>query len=156
MIEQLIVSFVAAAGFAVIFNAPKNTLFPCGLVGMAGWFIYTLLTSFGIEAVVSTLAGAFVVAVISQVFAKWFRTPIIIFNVAGIIPLVPGGLAYDTMRQFVENNYDAAIPLAARVIMLSGAIALGLVSSEVINQMIRNAKWKHYQSRYDRKGLTRS
>ncbi|MBM7540958.1 threonine/serine exporter family protein [Amphibacillus cookii] len=155
IVEQLLVSFIAAAGFAIIFNAPRRVLWQCGVVGMLGWFVYTLLRLLVIDAIVATLLAAIVVAIVSQILAKWFRTPIIIFNVSGIIPLVPGGLAYDAMRQFVENNYDQAIPLAARVIMLSGAIALGLICSEVINQMIRQAKWKKYANTYDRRGLSR-
>ncbi|WP_067839487.1 threonine/serine exporter family protein [Amphibacillus sediminis] len=145
--EQLLVSFIAAAGFAIIFNTPRQVLWPCGLVGMCGWFVYTLLGLANVDAVVATLIASIIVAVISQLFAKWFRTPILIFNVAGIIPFVPGGLAYDAMRQFVENNYDMAIQLAARVVLLSGAIALGLVFSEIINQMIRRAKWKRINDR---------
>ncbi|PXW92171.1 uncharacterized membrane protein YjjB (DUF3815 family) [Streptohalobacillus salinus] len=156
IIEQAFASFIAAAGFAIIFNVPRQVLFQCGFVGMAGWVIYTVLSLQAVDTVVATLAASVVVAVISQIFAKWFRTPIIIFNVAGIIPLVPGGAAYDAMRHFVENNYEMAIPLAARVVMLSGAIALGLVFSEIINQMIRNATWKKYHNKYDRKGLERS
>lgn len=142
VVEQLITSFIAAAGFSIIFNAPKNVLIQCGMVGMLGWFIYTIMTINRIDAVVATIAASVLVAILSQIFAKWYRTPIIIFNVSGIIPLVPGGLAYDAMRHFVQNNYDMAIQLAARAIMISGAIALGLVFSEIINQMIRSAKWR--------------
>jgi uncharacterized membrane protein YjjB (DUF3815 family) len=69
-----------------------------------------------------------------------YRTPVIIFSVAGIIPLVPGGLAYDAMRNFVQNDYNAAINLAAKAFMISGSIAIGLIFSEVINQVIRNAR----------------
>lgn len=155
ILEQLLVSFLAAAGFAIIFNVPKQVLFQCGFVGMVGWFVYRLLLIFETDAVVATLAASIVVAVISQIFAKWFRTPIIIFNVSGIIPLVPGGLAYDAMRLLVESKYELAIPAATRVFMISGAIALGLVFSEIINQMIRNAQWKRYRSEYDRRGLER-
>jgi uncharacterized membrane protein YjjB (DUF3815 family) len=67
-----------------------------------------------------------------------FRAPVIIFSVAGIIPLVPGGLAYNAMRSFVQNDYSAAMEMAAKALMLSGAIAVGLVLSEVLNQMIQS------------------
>jgi uncharacterized membrane protein YjjB (DUF3815 family) len=70
-------------------------------------------------------------------FSRMFRAPVIIFSVAGIIPLVPGGLAYNAMRNFVQNDYGAAMEMAAKALMLSGAIAIGLVLSEVLNQMIR-------------------
>lgn len=138
--EQLITSFIASAAFGIIFNTKKASLIKCGIVGMAGWFVYFTMTSNGIDPVPASLAGSFVVALISQFFARRYKAPIIIFNVAGIIPLVPGGLAYDAMRNFVESNYTIGLGLAAKAGLISGAIALGLVFSEVINQLIRKAK----------------
>jgi uncharacterized membrane protein YjjB (DUF3815 family) len=140
VIEQLITSFIASAAFGIIFNAQKESLIKCGIVGMSGWFIYFILTDSGYDAVPASLAASFVVALISHVFARRYKTPIIIFNVAGIIPLVPGGLAYDAMRNFVENDYSVALSLAAKAGLISGAIGLGLIFSEVINQLIRKAK----------------
>lgn len=135
--EQLITSFIAAAAFVVIFNAPKNTLIKCGIVGMIGWVIYFMITSYSVDIVPATLIASFFVAIVSQFFAKKYKTPIIIFNVAGIIPLVPGGMAYDAMRNFVENDYNVAISLAAKAFLISGSIALGIVFAEVVNQLLR-------------------
>ncbi|MGG7621107.1 threonine/serine exporter family protein [Bacillus coreaensis] len=135
--QHLLFSFLAAAAFGIIFNAPKSSLIQSGFVGMLGWIIYILFTMNGADAVNATLIASFVIAVASQVFAKLYRTPIIIFIVAGIIPLVPGGMAYDAMRNFVENDYNIALALAAKAFLISGAIAMGIVFSEVINQLIR-------------------
>jgi uncharacterized membrane protein YjjB (DUF3815 family) len=138
-IEQLITSFIASAAFGIIFNAPKESLFKCGFSGMVGWIAYFALDYNGFGTIFATLMASFLIAVVSQIFAKAYRTPVIIFSVAGIIPLVPGGLAYDAMRNFVENDYNVAISLAAKASMISGAIAVGLVFSEVINQVIRRS-----------------
>lgn len=135
--QHLLFSFLAAAAFGIIFNAPKSSLIQSGFVGMLGWIIYILFTMNGADAVNATLIASFVIAVASQVFAKLYRTPIIIFIVAGIIPLVPGGMAYDAMRNFVENDYNIALALAAKAFLISGAIAMGIVFSEVVNQLIR-------------------
>lgn len=137
MIVQVITSFIASASFGILFNAPKQSLIKCGFVGMVGWVIYISLVELEIDLVMATFVSSFFIALISQFFAKRYRTPIIIFSVAGIIPLVPGGLAYDAMRNFVINNYDVAIQLAAKAFMISGAIAIGIVFSEVINQLVR-------------------
>ncbi|MFB1049774.1 threonine/serine exporter family protein [Paraliobacillus sp. JSM ZJ581] len=142
IIGQLMTSFFASSAFAIIFNAPKRSLIQCGAVGMLGWYVYTVCMLQNIDAVVATVAASTLVAILSQLCAKLFKTPIIIFNVSGIIPLVPGGLSYDAMRQFVENDYNMAIQLAAKALLISGAIALGLVFSEIINQIIRRVKWK--------------
>ncbi|UQD51120.1 hypothetical protein C0971_03050 [Bacillus methanolicus] len=143
IIEQLVTSFIASAGFGIIFNAPKRSLVKCGLIGMSGWIIYFLIEANGFDPAAATLAASFFIAVISQVFAKIYKTPIIIFSVAGIIPLVPGGMAYDAMRNFVENDYNTAITLVAKATMISGSIAMGLMFSEVINQLIRKLKLKY-------------
>ncbi|WP_174732650.1 threonine/serine exporter family protein [Mesobacillus harenae] len=140
ILEQIITSFVASAGFGIIFNAPKESLIKCGLTGMFGWIVYITMANNEFDTVFATLAASFVVAVTSTIFSRIYKTPMIIFSVAGIIPLVPGGMAYDAMRNFVENDYNTAVSLAAKAFMISGAIAIGLVFSEVINQVIRQSK----------------
>lgn len=137
MIEHLIMSFIASAAFGIIFIAPVKTLLKCGFVGMVGWMVYIGITDYTMDSIFASVIASFTVAIISQIFAKVFKTPVIIFNVSGIIPLVPGGKAYDAMRQVVEGDFNAAIPLSAEVVLISGSIAIGLVLSEVINQIIR-------------------
>ncbi|MBR2566976.1 MAG: threonine/serine exporter family protein [Paenibacillus sp.] len=136
-IEQALTSFVASAAFGIIFNAPRRMLIHGGFVGMVGWIIYVVL-EYATNAVPATLIATIALGAISQLFSRMFRAPVIIFSVAGIIPLVPGGLAYNAMRSFVQNDYSAAIEMAAKALMLSGSIAVGLVLSEVLNQIVRN------------------
>ncbi|MCR2804306.1 threonine/serine exporter family protein [Paenibacillus soyae] len=135
--SQLVTSFVSSALFGFIFNSPTRMLPQCGFVGMAGWIAYYAGIELGQGVIPATLIAAFLVTVISQLFAKQYKTPIIVFSVAGIIPLVPGGIAYDAMRNVVENQYDTAVQLAVKAFMISGTIAIGLVLSEVVNQVIR-------------------
>lgn len=135
IITHAVLSFIASAGFGIIFNAPRNSLIQCGSVGMVGWLAYLVLADHGVDTVQASFAGAFAVALIGHVMAKHYKMPIIIFSVAGIIPLVPGGLSYDAMRHVVGNDYMAAIPLASKAFMISGAIAMGLVFAEVLVQL---------------------
>jgi uncharacterized membrane protein YjjB (DUF3815 family) len=134
-IVQLVTSFIASAAFAVLFNAPKNSLLLCGLSGMLSWAAYILL-KIEMDAMFSIVASSFIVGIVGQICARYQKKPVIIFSVAGIIPLVPGGLAYDAMRRFVENNYNEAVQLAAGAFLMSGSIAIGLILSEVLNQII--------------------
>ncbi|WP_078381124.1 threonine/serine exporter family protein [Sutcliffiella halmapala] len=134
--SQILFSFIASAGFGVIFNAPRKSLIHCGFVGMVGWISYILLADAGVDPVIASFVGSFAVALVGHIMAKRFRMPMIIFSVAGIIPLVPGGIAYNTMRNLAQNDYLAAIPLAAKAFMISGAIAMGLVFAEVLVQSV--------------------
>lgn len=109
----------------------------CGLVGMLGWITYLLILEASVDTVPATVVASFFVALLGHIFAKMYKTPVIIFTVSGIIPLVPGGMAYDAMRNFVENDYNTAINLAAKAFLISGSIAIGIVFSEVLNQLIK-------------------
>ncbi|AIQ52266.1 threonine/serine exporter family protein [Paenibacillus sp. FSL R7-0331] len=139
MILQLVTSFIAAAAFCILFNAPARALLQCGIAGMVGWVLYLELDK-QLDTVVATFLATVVVGVISQLFARSYKMPVIIFSVGGIIPLVPGGLAYDAMRKFVENDNNQAIQYGVQALLLSGAIATGLVLSEVLGQMFRRKK----------------
>jgi len=136
MILQLITSFIAAATFCILFNAPRRALLQCGIAGAVGWVLYLQLEREW-DTVIATFGATVVVGVISQIFARSFKMPVIIFSVGGIIPMVPGGMAYDAMRRFVEKDYTAAVQIATQAFLLSGAIAAGLVLSEVLGQMFR-------------------
>ncbi|GAB6989061.1 threonine/serine exporter family protein [Paenibacillus pini] len=136
-IQQIVTSFVASAAFGMIFNAPRKALLQCGFAGMVGWILYIWLQEMQVVRITATVVAAFIVTMVSHIFAKKYRTPIIVFSVSGIIPLVPGGLAYDAMRKAVQNQYDQAVQLGAEAFMISGAIALGLLLAEVTNQITR-------------------
>lgn len=136
---HIILSFIATATFAIIFNAPKNILFHCGLVGAIGWGIYLVFTNHGVDIVPASFAGAFVIAIVAHIYAKRFKTPMLIFSVAGIIPLVPGGMAYNTMRHVVEKDYTQSIEFAVKTSLITGAIVMGLVFAEVFMQLIFTA-----------------
>lgn len=98
--------------------------------------MYSVYVGWTNDPMQASFLGAFVVAIVAHIFARRFRMPMIIFSVAGIIPLVPGGMAYNAMRHTVENDYLTAISFASRAFMVSGAIAMGLVFAEVIIQLI--------------------
>ncbi|HBL3321243.1 TPA: threonine/serine exporter family protein [Enterococcus faecium] len=110
---QFSFSFLATAAFAVITNVPRRSLL-----------------------------GSLGVAFISDLFSKRLKMPVTIFNIPGMVPLVPGGLAYQAVRNLVTESYREAAHYAVQAIMIAGAIALGLVLSEVFNHNIRNFKVK--------------
>lgn len=147
---QAALSFVGVACFAVIFNAPNNLIIHCGTVGSIGWMIYYVLTENDLDPVKASFLGAFVVAIGSHALARKFKKPMIVFNVAGIIPLVPGGIAYNAMRSAVENNYLHSIQYGLKAFLVSGAIVMGLVFAEVIMQLMfrvfRSGKLRYMRS----------
>lgn len=137
-IQSLYSSFLATMAFGIIFNVPKKSILSGGLVGMLGWALYIwLIKKYQFDMVPATLIAAFFVATVGQVLARFFKMPATVFSIAGIIPLVPGSLAYDTMRHFIEDDYIPALELATKTLLISGAIAFGLIFSGVVSQTIK-------------------
>ncbi|MFJ7407991.1 MULTISPECIES: threonine/serine exporter family protein [unclassified Lysinibacillus] len=136
---QLIVSFFSTAGIAIIFNVPRKTLFHCGFVGVVGWMIYYLLTEHGMDVVDASFFSSFIIAIVAHLYARRFKMPMIIFIVAGIIPLVPGGMAYNAMRNVVEDDYLQGLQYGLKAFLITGAIVMGLVFAEVLMQFVFRA-----------------
>ena len=135
-IIQFVSSFIATACFGTIFNVPPKTYFHCGLVGALGWIIYYALTEHGLDVVEASFFGAFVIAIVAHTYARRFKMPMLIFSVAGIIPLVPGGMAYNSMRNVVEDDYLQGLQYGLKAFLITGAIVIGLVFAEVLMQLI--------------------
>ncbi len=136
ILQNLLISFIATSCFGIVFNVPIKTIPWCGMVGSIGWTTNYLLIKNGLNAVHASLVGAFIVAIVAYIFARQFRMPMIIFSVSGVIPLVPGGMAYNAMRSMLENDYVAGVEGIVRALMTSGALAMGLVFAEVLMQLL--------------------
>jgi|SRR5690625_3503520 len=130
-------SFLTALGFAVLYNIPRKTIVPAGITGAIGWTIFFFLTFyFQMEEFLATIIASFFIAFASQVFARRFKTPVIIFTLPGLIPLVPGGTAYNMMRAFVEGQSELGFEYATETFLTAGALALGLSLNGVFFQLI--------------------
>lgn len=141
-VGQFILSFFASAGFGILFNAPRRTILAGGLSGASGWLVYFMAMQLDIEPIIASFLGAIVLTTISILCSRRLRAPIIIFVTCGIIPLVPGGMAYDAMRNIVLQQYDSALASGFQVALVSIAIAMGIISSEMINGIIHAIKNK--------------
>lgn len=130
-------SFLTALGFAILYNIPRKTIVPAGITGAIGWTVFFFLTVyFSMEEFLATIIASFFIAFASQIFARKFKTPVIIFTLPGLIPLVPGGTAYNMMRAFVEGHTDLGFQYATDTFLTAGALALGLAINGVFFQLI--------------------
>lgn len=128
-------SFGASFFFALLFSAPKHLLVPAGIVGAVGWEMYQLGLYFDTSVVQASMIGGFFIGIMSHYMTRKFLSPVIIFIVPGIIPLVPGGTAYEAIKNLVLNNYHEAILTMIKVTLISSAIALGLLIADLLSKV---------------------
>lgn len=126
MIIQVISAFFATYLFSIIFNISKRQLLYCGICGAVGWCIY--LVSLPLNSVVlSTFLGALAVRILAQIFAVIRKTPVTVFLIAGIIPLVPGAVLYQAIYYIAQGEYDNVTLYGLQSLKLAGAIAVAMV-----------------------------
>jgi len=101
---------IAALGFGVMFNVPKQSFASILLLGGVGIFIKIALLSIGSSIVFASFLGAITIGVLSIPAAHIKHCPPIIFYIPAIIPMIPGILAYRMMLGFIylsENTPSA-------------------------------------------------
>ena len=123
--------------FCVIFDAPRKLYLSCGFVGTCGWMVYTLFfNGFSVHTIYSSFFGSLALGLLSHYMARKQKRTCNHFMVTGIIPLVPGGLAYDATKNLVLLNFSTAINTMLEVTLIAGAIALGLLFADQISKLI--------------------
>lgn len=142
-------SFLTALGFAVLYNIPRKTIIPAGITGGIGWTLYFYLYNYlHLNDFLATMTAAFSIAFVSQIFARRFKTPVIVFTLPGLIPLVPGGSAYSMMRAFVEGEVTLGFEFGITTFLTAGALALGLSINGAFFQLISSRNIFKQGSKY--------
>jgi uncharacterized membrane protein YjjB (DUF3815 family) len=102
LIEKGFWAGFAALGFAVLFNVPQRTLIIIWAMGAIGGLTKFLLLGLGANIVLSSLAGASLIGVLSVYAAHNKQAPPLVFSIPSVIPMVPGAFAYRMMLGCME------------------------------------------------------
>jgi uncharacterized membrane protein YjjB (DUF3815 family) len=129
LLHDAIWSGVAALGFAILFNVPTRTLRGCLVCGAAGHVVRTITMQLGLSIELATLASATIVGFVGTAFARRWQTPAAVFTVSGVIPLVPGVFAFQTMLGLLDvaSAIDPATGLSALLEVSQNGIKTGLI-----------------------------
>ncbi len=126
--ETFFFAFTATVAFGVLFQAPRTTLPVSGLIGAAGWLLFSFLRQdMDSNSFVANCLAALLIALASELAARLFRQPATTFIVPGIIPLVPGLGMYQGMSRIIAKNYDSGISTLLTAVTDAAAIALGIM-----------------------------
>ena len=121
--------FLAGAGtlsFAVLFACPRRTLPCCALVGAVGWFIYELAVLYGADAAAASLIAVIPLTLVSRLFAILLKTPVTVFLLTGIFPLVPGAGIYYTAYYFIQGENALSLANGISTFKVAVTLAVGI------------------------------
>jgi len=142
MIIQLISAFLATIFFSIMFNVNNKQLFFCGLVGSLGWAVYLVALQYALTTVVASFFVSVVVSITSHLLAIYRKNPVTTYQIAGIIPIVPGAGMYRTLFSLIQEDIDAAIHFLIETLEIAGAIAIGMLLVSSVTLFITKIRHK--------------
>lgn len=127
--EAAVTTLAAAGGtvaFALLFGVLRQFYPYCGLIGGAGWLLYSLAEG-PLSAAAATFLAAVLVMLLSRFFAVREKCPVTVFLISGIIPLVPGAGIYGAAYYMVTDQLAEAGDAGFAAVKAVAAIVLGIV-----------------------------
>ena len=129
---QNISTFIACAGFAIIFNIHGVGICICALGGTLTWIVYCLASFFGLDLYASYFLSAVFAAVYSEIMARVRKYPAISYLVVAIFPLIPGAGIYYATSFLMQGDQNAFVQKALQTIGIAGIIAVGILMVSTI------------------------
>ena len=123
---QFFLAGIGTLSFAILFACPRRCLSYCALVGAVGWLGYELLTLLGADAATASLLAVIPLTLLTRVFAITQKTPVTVFLLSGIFPLVPGAGIYYTAYYFIQGNNALALSNGITTFKIAVALATGI------------------------------
>ena len=127
MIFDVIMAFTATFMLAVIFNVNRRELIFCGFAGATAEGVYQAVSYASDGIPLPALVSAAAVTVIARSLANLRKSPVTVYLVPGIIPLVPGAGMYNTVFSMISADYAEALEIGIDTLKCAAAIAVGIV-----------------------------
>jgi uncharacterized membrane protein YjjB (DUF3815 family) len=140
MVLPCLYAFFGCAAFCFVFQLRRWQHILCAsLSGAIGWLVYLLLAegSHAVRGLLATIA----VALLSEGFARVFKTPATVFLLIGIIPLVPGGGIYYTLEALIGGDMELFVQKGLETVAFAGSIAVGCSLVASVARILSRKRW---------------
>lgn len=124
---QIFTSFAGSLGFALLYNLRGKKLWTAGVSGMISWAAYLFVWNQMPSGFAANLAAAAVATIYAETMARILKTPVTVFLITGIIPLVPGGNLYYTMNYVIAKEWHLFSLYGQKTMLTAIAIAAGIM-----------------------------
>lgn len=142
MIWQTAGAFVAVWGFSIVLEVPRKYIWYGSVIGALGWMIYLLMCGAGYSVVVSNFIAALGISFGAQILARICKTPVTLFHIAGIMPLVPGAGMYRIVYSTLTADTDMVTFYINQTLQIAGVISIAIFLVDVVFKQFLRRKEK--------------
>lgn len=141
-VELVVLSFIASAGFGVVFNIQWKDLIYAAIGGTIVRIVYL-----GLQAAlpdyrfIFTIVAAFCAALYSEILALVKKEPSVLYRYPSIVPLIPGDLFFYVAAGIIWGNTELIATYGPTLGLVLIGISLGFVLCSTIVHYIRKFKF---------------
>ena len=135
-------AFLGTIAFSILYSVPYKYLLSCGIIGAAGWIVYSLLLPY-LGNATSIFFATVAIAIISRFTAVFQKAPEILFLISGIFPLVPGAGIYWTAYYLVSDQMNLALTSGTGALKTCLSMVLGIAVVHELPQRLFSGKRSH-------------
>ena len=128
IIVGIVTAFLGTLGFAVVFRSKKQHIPVISLGGALSWAVYLASAVFFTSEPLCYFIASSAVGIYSEIFARVLKTPTTNIFAVAVLPLIPGGALYYTMRYAVNGHWSEFLTHGNRTLGIAVAIALGILT----------------------------
>ena len=136
------VSFVACAGFVIVFNIHGHGNLLCALGGAVTWAAYCIAEVLGCDSLLCCFIATCAAAVFSEAMARVRKYPAISYLVISLLPLIPGAGIYYTALHAIRGNMPLAGNYGINTLATAGVMAAGILVVSTAVRMWTTHKMK--------------
>ena len=126
MLLQVIGAFFSVVTFSFLLRVPRKYIFWAGFTGAVSWWLYLVLMDLQFSMAVATFLSGCLISLCGQFFARILKTPVTIFVIPGILPLVPGAGMFRIARSVIRSDGMTSHNVT-QTLIVAGMIALSLM-----------------------------
>lgn len=123
---QFFWSFLAIIGFSLRSNLKGPRVLATGFGGGICWAIYLIALYYTNSVLLSVFISIILVCIYSELVARLMNTPVSVFVICVIIPLVPGRSLYYAMRAYISGETMEASRMILQTLLISGTISIAI------------------------------
>ena len=141
MMKEWLLPIVSAAlgslSFAMFFGVRSRKLWFSLLGGALNWGLYLLaMKKIGLPATMAYALGAAAGTLYAEILARIVKTPVTVFVITSVIPMVPGGSLYYTMLGRLQGDKATFVDRGLYTLSAAGAMALGIFAATMLFRLL--------------------
>lgn len=128
---QAIALVIAALSFAVLFSVPRKYLGTAIASAAIGW-IATAVGARYLPGHMTAFVAALTLCLFANACARWTFRPSQVFQLPGLILLVPGSLGFLSLESLLRGELLGGAAKGFEMVLVAGALVTGLLVANVI------------------------